>query len=669
MTYFSDTLPARRKALVDLYTAATGRKQEKVEAVRTALGQQFGETPTFYQVTHEVRKARQEGTLTDGVPVPPKQQETACLVLTDLHYGRKTASFTPDVCKARLTKLGERLIRIRTYLKGYEFDGLRVFLLGDVNDGTDIYKTQAHHQAETNVDKQAHDLTTLLADWLAEQKKTWKSVQVDAVPGNHGRCHDDQTELLTKRGWKRHDDLQVGELVATMQLSTGQMEWQPLLAVYRYEHDGPMYAIHDRENDALVTPNHRMVVYGGYHRVQPFICEMQQIADAQPYGWTLPKTARQDNADWEGITDDELRLVGWLITDGCYKKTKNSSKPSVMIYQSKEEGIEKITGLLASLGYEYTQRVRVREGEYRASTFTVKTTRPAYEFYIRAAYVGRILGLLPDKHILPEWVWSLSRRQVDVLIDALLDGDGSRWKKTSRVLWGRKGVLDQVQALCVVNGIPTHLCHNKKRGYYLSLGTPDGKSEHVTLRTNNLYATSYQGIVWCGSVPNGTLITRRNGCSLVSGNSGKHTHEAANWDIVAYRYLALKCEKHAIPVGLSDAENVFMRTVTVRGHRYLLYHGHDINAANGVPWYGIQQRMLRWQSTHRVPDFEVALLGHFHSFGMWRINRFAVLSSGTPITDDDWALQSLGWESANQTWFFGSSDHHPITWAYGLDWK
>lgn len=263
-----------------------------------------------------------------------KQQETAVLVMTDLHYGKKTSSFNPEVFEKRLKEVGERIGRIKDRLTGYKFDKLVTFLLGDVNDGTAIYATQPHHQAETNVEEQAEQLTDLLSDWFLRQKEIWGNVEIECIPGNHGRS---------------------------------------------------------------------------------------------------------------GIT-----------------------------------------------------------------------------------------------------------------------------------------------------------------------------------------------------------------------------HEEANWDIVAYKYLRHKLNSEDIAVHMNRKKNAFIRKVEIRKHNYLLYHGHDIKSFSNIPWYGIMLRIARWNTTKLAP-FDAVLMGHFHSFGSWKFNQIEIMLSGTMVTDDDWALQTLGYESANRWWLFGVSDSRPVTWRFELD--
>jgi hypothetical protein len=150
------------------------------------------------------------------------------------------------------------------------------------------------------------------------------------------------------------------------------------------------------------------------------------------------------------------------------------------------------------------------------------------------------------------------------------------------------------------------------------------------------------------------------------GRAGRGAHVAANWDVTCYRYMQFRLAADKIPVGFKDEQGLFIRKVDIRGHHYLIYHGHEIRTYSNIPWYGMMLRISRWLSTKYAP-IDVALLGHFHSFGMWRINRVMLMMGGAMVTDDDWALMSFGWESANRWHLFGASNKYPVTWDFGIE--
>lgn len=121
-------------------------------------------------------------------PATNPQQESVILALSDIHYGKRTADYNPDVAKQRLANFGEKVRRIRHNERNYRaFPELVVCLLGDVVDGAGIFKTQAHYQTITDPRQQASDLADLLAEWVRGMGKAFPSVRVEAVAGNHGR--------------------------------------------------------------------------------------------------------------------------------------------------------------------------------------------------------------------------------------------------------------------------------------------------------------------------------------------------------------------------------------------------------------------------------------------------------------------------------------------------
>lgn len=78
------------------------------------------------------------------------------------------------------------------------------------------------------------------------------------VDGENG-CVDPETEILTIRGWQTHHEVQEGDLVATMGLSSEQLEWQPILGKIVAPYKGKMLHVQTSRVDMLLTPNHRVV--------------------------------------------------------------------------------------------------------------------------------------------------------------------------------------------------------------------------------------------------------------------------------------------------------------------------------------------------------------------------------------------------------------------------
>lgn len=153
----------------------------------------------------------------------------------------------------------------------------------------------------------------------------------------------------------------------------------------------------------------------------------------------------------------------------------------------------------------------------------------------------------------------------------------------------------------------------------------------------------------------------------VPGNHGRvaGAHEAANWDIVLYRYLMHRLGDD-IPFGMNEESDPFVRVIKIGQHKMLLFHGDTVRMYMQIPWYGLHQRLMRWY-TGKWGPFAVAACGHFHSCGSWQLNKFRLFMAGTMVSDDEWARRTIGLEGTQRWWLFGVTPKRPVAWAFDLD--
>ena len=120
------------------------------------------------------------------------KSESAVLVLSDLHAGKRTESFNLDVLNKRLSAIFQNTSKLLNIIgKAYNIEELRVFFLGDFVDGDSIYPSQQSHLDErANYPlEQAGVLADMLVPGLIDvQSQLDVPVIVDAVRGNHGRA-------------------------------------------------------------------------------------------------------------------------------------------------------------------------------------------------------------------------------------------------------------------------------------------------------------------------------------------------------------------------------------------------------------------------------------------------------------------------------------------------
>jgi hypothetical protein len=213
------------------------------------------------------------------------------------------------------------------------------------------------------------------------------------------------------------------------------------------------------------------------------------------------------------ISDYMIKLIAWIITDG----STDHKNGNIRLYQRKEK-LHLITNILDSLGIKYNINCRNRNITSICGVDLKNKPKESCEIYISRKESTAIYELIADKYLLPNWVYLLSERQVDIFINSMVDGDGSRKKEcvSCLMLYGTKKLLDQVQHLLVLNGYRASISTYRGNQYRLNIT----KTNFIHLGRISKYVTkvNYSGKVWDFTVPNDTLVVRRGGKVSITGN-------------------------------------------------------------------------------------------------------------------------------------------------------
>ena len=73
-------------------------------------------------------------------------------------------------------------------------------------------------------------------------------------------CVDEQTEVLTQRGWITHHSLKAGDPVLSVDPQTREIRWEPVVWTHRLEYAGPLVHWKSMRMDALTMPGHRWLI-------------------------------------------------------------------------------------------------------------------------------------------------------------------------------------------------------------------------------------------------------------------------------------------------------------------------------------------------------------------------------------------------------------------------
>lgn len=366
------------------------------------------------------------------------------------------------------------------------------------------------------------------------------------------QCLDAQTEVLSARGWLQHSDVRDDDQVAGFDTVTGAVEWCPILnRIERPLADGEsMFGVIAPHLDIRVTGGHDMIVRSRSETTKRWLKEPAVSVAARRSMFRLPVAGVQ-TASSVNLTDDEIRLVGWYLTDGCLNKKTNQLLVSQS--ESKPAHCAEIRRVLTECGIKFGESSIKRTGmqaQYAPNRvfYASKGAPRGRDKHLRG---WAHLAAWFDKSIGPAFDL-LDARQLAVLLGAMWLGDGANAQRT--ITWvSRTGTIttgdnetmaDRLQALCVTRGFrcnkatqqarPTEWNATPKPLFVLHIqardmatvagaGDSDGSINSKSYRRSRFAEVSNVPgeTVWCVENRLGTLVTRRNGKVAIVGNCGR----------------------------------------------------------------------------------------------------------------------------------------------------
>jgi hypothetical protein len=359
-------------------------------------------------------------------------------------------------------------------------------------------------------------------------------------------CHDDQTEVLTRQGWKHFATLLHGDELATVDPETLRLTYERPTRLVRYAYRGELICAKNRTVDFKVTPNHRMLVRKWDERARTLSAQYGFV-EAKDLGWycgllnrvawdghdltpyyVLPGIAahrRVQRDDTPVPMEAWLRFLGLYVAEGtlCGSVRHRSGRPRpviayrVQLAASKEREKAFTREVLAALGI----RAMECRDRFVFENKRIFATIEALGLRVRA----------PEKFV-PPFVFDLPASQIRAFLLGHFMGDGCAQYGHRAHYTSSARLAEDLQRLIFLSGDESRVAVREPRMSMMA----DGRSvigrhrEHrisVCERKNlslerkaMIFSEPYDGEVFCAEVPTyHTLVTRRNGSILVSGNS------------------------------------------------------------------------------------------------------------------------------------------------------
>lgn len=132
------------------------------------------------------------------------KQEIACLHISDTQIGKTTSTYDTEIAAKRIQLLTKRAARVvNTRRSSAKIEDLRVYLGGDMVEGEEIFKHQAHLIDSSVFEQAVKNTPAILARAIASLSASFRRIKVVCVVGNHGRPGAKGGAAHPKTNWDR----------------------------------------------------------------------------------------------------------------------------------------------------------------------------------------------------------------------------------------------------------------------------------------------------------------------------------------------------------------------------------------------------------------------------------------------------------------------------------
>jgi len=331
-------------------------------------------------------------------------------------------------------------------------------------------------------------------------------------------CVDLDTQILTTDGFKRREEISIGDKVINFNSTKNTWEYDTISKIYDVEYTGEMYHFLGNGLDFRCSENHRIFYKRKTKKHKSWndiewkesiakdIFEMFEDKSLRTkYDFCFPGFQGLDeDIDSEfKIEDDYLRLMGYLVTEGYLSLSKDIGGGSTLsVSQSKNKYYLELKSIIDNLKLEYQEKVK--DDEIVEFVFSNKSRDIILDYFEDF-----------DIHRLPKYIYKLSKRQLELLYNSMMNADGC-WASMQYVS-KRKYLIDSFQDIVSLIGYRSKVSKRKSGVYSLQIFSKAKKSANNFVTEIKKEKTKEN--IWCVETDkNKTIITKRNNTIFVSGN-------------------------------------------------------------------------------------------------------------------------------------------------------
>jgi len=305
-------------------------------------------------------------------------------------------------------------------------------------------------------------------------------------------CVPDDSEILTRDGWKSCDDLVVGEEVLSFDSDTGRMKWTECLDKAIFDHDQYLEVARSARRELRYTPNHRWVVESQDGKSRKIVPAHDMNTDHR-----IVCAAELADGSESLLTPEQARLYGWLVTDGYWRFRGNHCE--AVIYQASQKFLHDVVEVAGN-----QPRQTPHPNGTRCCSVASDRVEPLADILRRG------------KEYAPSAAARLSRPAAQAMWDAVLRADGSSPASQSKAMFVACAAPHKKATVQVLAALLGYRTTANGRGVYVS---KHGERRGFKVSSFTRTMEHYKGRVWCPKTKNGTWVMRQGNVVTITGNT------------------------------------------------------------------------------------------------------------------------------------------------------
>lgn len=380
-----------------------------------------------------------------------------------------------------------------------------------------------------------------------------------------GHCYDEETEVLTQRGFVKWPDVNENDLIGAVDPDSGEfLGFEKPISIIKKHFDGDMIRIKHRSASLYVTDGHKLYVSiskTAKQRVNPKyqLIEANKMLKTGKMVYESPirfKTYATNKNNKVGDGDIIYSLFGFFIGDGYAEPDCTDKSQKIRFHLRKDRKIKFLKHICSELGFDVND---LKNDKY------VVDLKGYTQKWFRNSFYNKKTG----EKTFPDKFYEMSKNQFECFLDGLIQSDGYYYgiERNTQYSTTSYELANKIQTLCSINGRTASIGAKEFEKYNL-YNIYIFRNNRVSLpmvndsRNKKAYAKKehFSGTVYCAEVSSGLLVVRRDGCVCLCGNCSVLEHISFTFHIkgVSRALLAqLTRHRHA--------------SFTVQSQRYVSY--------------------------------------------------------------------------------------------------